>query len=514
MTRTRLLLASLLVITATAKAADWPTFGHDPQRTGWAQEESMLSRENVSTLELKWTTKVKNEFRMLSALTVPVVAVGVTTLKGVRNVVYVAGSADHVFALDAETGEVLWTRSFKSYVLPKNSGYQGTFLCPNGITATPVIDRSTGILYVIAADGALYGLDLGSGKIRFGPTQFVAPFAKSWSLNLIDGVVYTTLTQGCGGGLSGFYSMEVKNLHHPVLHDLLLSKTDTAGIWGRGGPVAGKNGRIYGSTADGNFDPVSGEFSNAVIAASLHNLDLVDYYTPKNWRDLNHRDLDLGSACPVWFSWKNYNLLASGAKEGVVYLLDADALGDKDHQTTLFTTARLGNDQRTFEQHGIWGGLSICRDDEGQTWLFVPMWGPVSEAAPKFPVTNGANPHGSIMAFKVVSDRSSNKPVLDPIWVSSDFNLPDPIVIANGVVFALSTGENARQTGSTDATRMENTRPAVLYALDAQTGKVLYSSGDAIKSWVHFSGLAIAEGHVYAVDHDSQIYCFGLKGKP
>jgi outer membrane protein assembly factor BamB len=142
------------------------------------------------------------------------------------------------------------------------------------------------------------------------------------------------------------------------------------------------------------------------------------------------------------------------------------------------------------------------------------MWGPVSEAAPKFAVTNGVNPHGSIMAFKVVSGSSSNTPVLEPIWVSGDFNLPDPVVIANGVVFALSTGENAKQTGSTDASRMENTRPAVLYALDAHTGQPLYNSGDTIKSWVHFSGLAIAEGHVYVVDHDSQVYCFGLKGKP
>src|SRR5260370_22863425 len=115
MTRTRLLLVSFLFVAAASKAADWPTFGHDPQRTGWAYEETTLSRENVSTLELKWKTKVKNDFRMLSALTVPVVALGVPTLKGVRNVVYVAGSADHVFGLDAETGEVLCTRSFKSY---------------------------------------------------------------------------------------------------------------------------------------------------------------------------------------------------------------------------------------------------------------------------------------------------------------------------------------------------------------------------------------------------------------
>ncbi len=29
-------------------------------------------------------------------------------------------------------------------------------------------------------------------------------------------------------------------------------------------------------------------------------------------------------------------------------------------------------------------------------------------------------------------------------------------------------------------------------------------------SWVDFSGLAVADGKVYAVDHDSNVYCFGL----
>ena len=70
-----------------------------------------------------------------------------------------------------------------------------------------------------------------------------------------------------------------------------------------------------------------------------------------------------------------------------------------------------------------------------------------------------------------------------------DFNLPDPVVIANGVVFALSTGENAQQEGGEEK-RLLNTRPAVLYALDAKTGKELYNSGNAITGWVHFSGLA------------------------
>jgi outer membrane protein assembly factor BamB len=64
-----------------------------------------------------------------------------------------------------------------------------------------------------------------------------------------------------------------------------------------------------------------------------------------------------------------------------------------------------------------------------------------------------------------------------------------------------------------DLQRKENTERAVLYALDAKTGKVLYQSGNAIDTWVHFSGLALANGQVYAVDSNSQVYCFGLKGK-
>jgi hypothetical protein len=157
---------------------------------------------------------------------------------------------------------------------------------------------------------------------------------------------------------------------------MLLSNTDTAGIWGRGGPIIGRNGRVYGSTADGRFDPIAGDYSNSVVAASLRDLSLVDYYVPSNWAYLNERDLDLGAASPVWFGWKNRNLVASGAKEGVVYLLDADALGGNDHQTTLFTSPKLGNDGDVCcEGVGIWGSLSTARDDAGQTWLFVPMGG-------------------------------------------------------------------------------------------------------------------------------------------
>ena len=61
-------------------------------------------------------------------------------------------------------------------------------------------------------------------------------------------------------------------------------------------------------------------------------MEVVDYYTPKNWEYLNEKDLDLGSSGPLVFNFKNWELVAGIAKEGVMYLLDGKSLGGADHQ--------------------------------------------------------------------------------------------------------------------------------------------------------------------------------------
>jgi outer membrane protein assembly factor BamB len=503
----RVILSGLL-IAYFAAAGDWTTFAHDPARTGWASDEQTITLQNASSLRLEWKTHVNNQSFSLSALTVPVAAAGISTANGPRTIVYVAGIGGTVFAIDARSGELVWTKSLRSMANARKGGLQGTYLCPNGITATPVIDKDTHNLYVTAPDGSLYGLDLGDGKVKYGPVPFVAPFSKSWSLNLVDGIVYTTVSLGCGNGRAGVYSVDIRDPRRPATHESMLSGAYTAGIWGRGGAVIG-GGSIYGGTADGDTNPSAGDYSNTVIAMSLAGFAVTDYFLPRNWAYLKKNDLDVGSSSPVWFTWHGRRLLAHGFKEGVVYLLDADHPGGSDHSTPLFVTPRLGNDaEECCAASGIWGSLSIYRDGAGQDWLYVPMGGPPSAQAPRFPVTNGPAPHGSIMAFKVVSAPPANGPVLEPAWISGDFWYPDPPAIANGVLFALSNGENPDQHGD-ESKRLLNTRPAVLRALDARTGRVLFTSGEAIETWAHFSGLAIADGRIVAVDHNSNVYCFG-----
>ena len=59
--------------------------------------------------------------------------------------------------------------------------------------------------------------------------------------------------------------------------------------------------------------------------------------------------------------------------------------------------------------------------------------------------------------------------------------------------------------------RIPGSTHAVLYVLDAQTGKELWSSGSEITSWNHWSGLSLANGRVYIGTFDGNLYCYGIK---
>jgi outer membrane protein assembly factor BamB len=58
--------------------------------------------------------------------------------------------------------------------------------------------------------------------------------------------------------------------------------------------------------------------------------------------------------------------------------------------------------------------------------------------------------------------------------------------------------------------RIPGGRYATLHALDAITGKELWSSGKEITSWNHFSGLTVANGRAYVATFDGTVYCFGV----
>ena len=88
------------------------------------------------------------------------------------------------------------------------------------------------------------------------------------------------------------------------------------------------------------------------------------------------------------------------------------------------------------------------------------------------------------------------------------------------MVFALATGlppRRAKKDGKPySLSEMQSmAHPARLHALDALTGKELYSSGDAVSGFARPGALAVANGRIYLTSQDNNVYCFGfLKSQP
>lgn len=526
-------LAALLASSAGAAqaASEWLTFGYDAQRSGWNKAENTLTPQNVGRLTLLWNAKLTTAPRdvALSTLTAPLVAQGVVTAQGNKDLVFTIGIDDTLFAIDADSGKTVWQKTFPNAAKPQRPA---TTNCSNTEQATPVIDRAAGVIYFTMSDGKLRGVSLGTGEEKLTPMPLVAPFSRNWSLNLIDNVIYTTSGRGCGGDAAqpieagAVSAMDISDPAHPRLSRFYTGRGRPAGPWGRGGPVAGPKG-VYVQTADGAKDPAGGIFGNAVIAVTPKAYGVADSFTPKSWTVLNEKDLDLGSGSPAIFPFKERTLLVTSSKEGVVYLLDTASLGGREHNTPLYQSPRLGNDAESYWGQGVFGQISTTVTAAGERLVYVPMWGPPGKDGYKFPASNGAAPHGSVMALKVVDD--GGRIALAPAWISRDLTVPDNIAVANGVVYAVQTGEQTKQhfqnleehgqpkPGEKPETiealskfRSTPLTSMMLVAMDAATGKELYSSGK-INDWVHFSQPAVAAGKVFLVSHDARVYAFGLK---
>jgi outer membrane protein assembly factor BamB len=511
MRRFRRSLLALLACCCAASAGDWLTSGGDPQRDGWAKTETRLNKGNVKNLELNWKIKLDNVPKELNSLTSPVIMDGVITPHGVKEIAVVAGSSDTVYAVDAETGKLVWQKKFTTEGTTKEKPF---WLCPNALNDTPVLAKSHDpTVYVISVDGKLHAMNIVDGEDRMPPKQFVPAFSKNWSLNLVNNVLYTSVSQGCSGAKSGVYSMDLSSPDKPI--KFLQSDTAGGGIWGRGGISIGSSGTVFGETGDGPYDPASGKFASSFLALSPKDLKLVDYYTPANKDWITKKDLDMGNTTPAVFPYKRWELLVGSGKEGTLYLLDAKSLGGNTHQKPLYRAPLYTNENADFEGRGFWGAFATWEDSKGTRWVYAPAWGPVHPEAPAFPVVNGPTPNGSIMAFKV--ENKDGQPVLSPAWISPNMNVPEPPVVANGVVYAVSSGEDVRQAKSagglfTSAERVAGAvGNATLYAFDGETGKQLFSSEKTMPAFSHFGSLAISNGRIFVTTYDSTLYAFGQK---
>jgi outer membrane protein assembly factor BamB len=507
----------LLAITAgIAPAADWLTDGYDVKRTAWQRDEKILSPTTARDIKLLWKLKLDNEHRQMHNLLPPLIVEKVNTPAGVKQILVATGVSDNLYGIDVDKGEVLWKRKFQNtWQQPTTGGRGGGILCPGGITATPVIAPTATAgkytIYAVSWDGMLHQVNVADGEEVATPSKFMPPNGKPYALNLFNDIIYTHTAQGCGGNPNMGYT-----------YDLKTKKVGSwgpagGGMWGRTGPAISKNGTMYTGTGDGRWDPENGVYGNGIVGLrpdlKTGALLLEDYYGPSNAEWLVKRDLDM-QVTPVIFDWKGRELMVDAGKECRLYLMDLKSIGGDDHRTPLQRTPLICNEEVNFASAGIWGSLASWEDSKGTRWVLTPIWGP-KHSQFKAPIEHGVVKDGAVVAFKV--EDKGGKPTLTPAWISRDMNRGEPPVIANGVVFAYGNGEGTDQAGpdvgldNNLERRIPLSTHAVLYALDAQTGKELWSSGDEIKSWNHWSGLSLANGRVYIGTFDGYLYSYGIK---
>src|SRR4051812_23348528 len=154
-----MIILSLTVFASQAGNLDWPTFGFNVQRTGENPFESTITASTVAGLQMHWSFD-------LGAVTVmqPVLAAGVIVGGLPKDLIYIGSEHGDLYAIDAITGALVWTR---------NLGSQLTG-CPDmpgnifGVSGSPFIDHLNGRMFVVGGDGNMYALDLATGAIRPG----------------------------------------------------------------------------------------------------------------------------------------------------------------------------------------------------------------------------------------------------------------------------------------------------------------------------------------------------------
>lgn len=329
----------------------------------------------------------------------PLYAHGVPTHAGVKNLIFVATAKNRLYGFDADEAStdpragVVWRVSLgpsrqlrrPTCAVPGAAGCDtrdGGEICAEtyngfvGVTSTPVIDRLTRTMYVVARvttrkdapdDGRdyLYAINIADGSYRLPPKKIEAVDPASGDvfdahcqrnrpgLLLLRGVIYVAF-----GALNcdGFCPVTGEPYHGWVLGyraadlaQVAVFNTSPrgagAGVWQSGGGLVGlPDGTIYLETGNDyincrdprfqtqaykqqHFDkcspvdvPLGDSFVKLRVTAAPPGLLLAGSFAPNNAVELRDADVDLGAGGPLALPG---GVLIGGGKQGRYYVLSA-----------------------------------------------------------------------------------------------------------------------------------------------------------------------------------------------
>jgi hypothetical protein len=408
----------------------------------------------------------------------------------------VATENDVVRALDAITGNEIWTRPVGRSV-PSRSLPCGN-ISPLGITGTPVIDPATEAIYFDAAverpNGPrheVFGLSLKDGTVLPGwPLDIADALQRSGrhfdpsvqnqrsALTLVNDTVYVAF--GGHFGDCGNYHGWLIGIPLHELDKLVTFETRArgGGIWAPGGLSVVGNELFF---ATGNtFGAATWSDGEAVFRVGTglrRSENKRDYFAPSDWKALDARDADLGGSNPLPF-----DLPGAGGGEALMLTLG------KDRKAYLLDRKNLG---------GIGGQLASEIVSLSQV-ITSPVAYPVGDdifVAFQAPGAHCPQP-GERYQLTVLKIAMGSPPSIVTAWCGAPRGRGSPIVTttdghSNPIVWI---------TGAEGDNRLR--------AFRGDTGEPLFAS-EPLSGLRHLQTLIATQDHLY-VGADGRIYAFGF----
>jgi len=362
---------ALYLLPVTPLSAQSPqdvlTYHGDSLRTGWFSAETQLTASNVNPQSFGLLETVTLDGRV-DAEPLYVTEQSIAG-QGIHNVVYVATEYDSVYAIDADSGSILWQRSFGAPVPYTYKDYDDNVYPVMGVLSTPVIDRTVGAagaMYVVADtfNGTVDTFRLHCISLSNG-NDLVTPAVISFTGTLSDGTTWTfnpkdqlqrpgllesnnTIYVAFGsngdsvpaqsrGTILRYNAKTLVQLTGDLTDSL--DETDSpyylSSIWQSGyAPAADSLGDVYFST--GNSSPSTPSFSKSwnrpesIVRLSGDLKVMISSFTPSNYFQLDGGDTDVGSGGTMVLPDQPGSvphLAVAGGKDGRAFLLNRDKMG-------------------------------------------------------------------------------------------------------------------------------------------------------------------------------------------
>jgi outer membrane protein assembly factor BamB len=532
--------------------SDVLTAHNDVARTGWNARETLLS---PAALRARTFGKLFDVHVDGQVFAQPLIVTGLALPRiGRRNVAYIATEHDSVYAVDADTGAPYWQHTFGGCcgvsAVPASMLYGCRQIAPFvGISATPVIDRRAGTIYVVAKSverrgpapvfhTTLYALSLATGEDRVAPAEVTArvelsargafepgsSFAHSLKrylrggaltfdaqaqfsrpgLLLANGNVYIAFASHCDrdDAHGWLFAYDASTLRRRAAFTTIGDWHDSngGGIWQSGfGIAADRSGAVYVTTGNGPFDADTGgrDYGDSLLALSPDLARVIDSFTPSTQRELERNDADFGGG----------GLLVLPDRPGPYGRLGI--VSSKLRSIVLVDRAHLGGYHRGGPDDvvQIVGGLH-----DTTRWCIGTCGGPAYYAGPHDEVVFNAWTLDALRAYRI--DRHGVRPRLIEIGHST-FTFPG----LGGATPSVSSDGRRAGTAIVWATTRPGLdvlhhQPIQLLAFDAANLAHELYRGDATlwrnRYGIPFLTPTIANGKVY-VGGDRDVSVFGLR---